>query len=430
MELQDPARTRSVPDPFNEPSADIVFRSSDNVDFRVHRGILIASSELFKSMLTLPQPQLQQTELPGIEPIYATETSRVLTFLFRSVYPLVDRVSSDMELVDICAVLEAAIKYDIATSHEVMCRVLCETAKLYPMRVYAIACMLKLETVARLAAEEAVKHSHRYTENPVNVEEFTNLPAGCWHRLLEFQVKYDRTGSFSFIDPPQQVADTIGFALRPQWRKANSALFNRSDADTIITSQDHVCFRVHSAILRIVSPVLDTMLTTVERPCSNHLFGAEWFNVPHHLAIPERSSVLEIILSLCYPRDYTDLSPLTKNVEELHDIMTTAMKYSMDGVIRDLKQLYLKNAPSFRAWLSAVLYGWTDDIDAAMSRTLDMSPSELRAAYHSDLVLISTNSYRQLLQYRDRHEEIQARNKRNLSFSGGGKKKKKSVPCM
>ncbi|KAI9064030.1 hypothetical protein FKP32DRAFT_1531144, partial [Trametes sanguinea] len=51
--------------PFDQPSADIVIRSSDSVDFHVHTQILAQASPFFATMLSLPQPSHQRSDVPS-----------------------------------------------------------------------------------------------------------------------------------------------------------------------------------------------------------------------------------------------------------------------------------------------------------------------------------------------------------------------------
>ncbi|KAH9989315.1 hypothetical protein BJV77DRAFT_687099 [Russula vinacea] len=43
-------------EPFDVPDANIIIRSSDNVNFRVHKSLLVMTSSFFKDLLSLPQP--------------------------------------------------------------------------------------------------------------------------------------------------------------------------------------------------------------------------------------------------------------------------------------------------------------------------------------------------------------------------------------
>ncbi|KAL0564223.1 hypothetical protein V5O48_017826, partial [Marasmius crinis-equi] len=71
--------------PFNDPDADIVLHTSDNMDFRVHSAILSIVSPFFKQMFTLPQPPPPYDG--STEPIQVSEDSLTLDYLLRFIYP-------------------------------------------------------------------------------------------------------------------------------------------------------------------------------------------------------------------------------------------------------------------------------------------------------------------------------------------------------
>lgn len=62
-------------------------------------------------MFTLPQQPPASLETPPVIPV--TESSCILNVLLRLCYPLEDKVYKDLQLQDVCAILEAAVKYRI-----------------------------------------------------------------------------------------------------------------------------------------------------------------------------------------------------------------------------------------------------------------------------------------------------------------------------
>ncbi|KZS99417.1 uncharacterized protein LAESUDRAFT_627614, partial [Laetiporus sulphureus 93-53] len=70
---------------FNKNSADIIFRTADEVDFHLHKAVLMLASSMFEGMFSIPQPTAInaaevdfETDLP-IVPV--TETSKTLDAL-------------------------------------------------------------------------------------------------------------------------------------------------------------------------------------------------------------------------------------------------------------------------------------------------------------------------------------------------------------
>lgn len=89
QEREDPPIQITPPsEPFGVSDADIVIRSSDLVDFRVHRLVLSMASPKFANLLSLPQPSDQRETFDGLRVIILPEDSEVLNSLFSMLYPL------------------------------------------------------------------------------------------------------------------------------------------------------------------------------------------------------------------------------------------------------------------------------------------------------------------------------------------------------
>ena len=56
MAMKNDPILRNAPAPFDDHAADLILRSSDDVDFRVHRLVLILASSTLQSLFTIPQP--------------------------------------------------------------------------------------------------------------------------------------------------------------------------------------------------------------------------------------------------------------------------------------------------------------------------------------------------------------------------------------
>ncbi|KAJ7759154.1 hypothetical protein B0H16DRAFT_1313498 [Mycena metata] len=54
-----------APPPFDDPSADIIVRSAEGVDFHMHKLLLSLASPFFKEMFELPQPPIDGGEVEG-----------------------------------------------------------------------------------------------------------------------------------------------------------------------------------------------------------------------------------------------------------------------------------------------------------------------------------------------------------------------------
>ena len=89
--VEDVSGVREPPHPFNRPNADIILRTADHVDFRLHSTILQEASTVFETLLSLPQPGTQSdNDAPASFPVIdIAESSSVLEALMRICYPIV-----------------------------------------------------------------------------------------------------------------------------------------------------------------------------------------------------------------------------------------------------------------------------------------------------------------------------------------------------
>ena len=141
---------------FDDADADIIIRSSDDVDFRVYKVILAKASPVFRTMLSLPQssPSSPKTaphstsELPVVQ---LTEDAKTLENVFRLCYPVEHPDITSVD--DIHPVLEAARKYEIACVATNLRWDIARILPKEPLRMYAVAYMQQLEDVAREAAK-------------------------------------------------------------------------------------------------------------------------------------------------------------------------------------------------------------------------------------------------------------------------------------
>jgi hypothetical protein len=74
-------------EPFDVPDADLIIRSSDFADFRVHKPVLSMASPFFKDLLSLPQPPDSET-VDGLYVVQLPEGSELLNSLVSMLYPV------------------------------------------------------------------------------------------------------------------------------------------------------------------------------------------------------------------------------------------------------------------------------------------------------------------------------------------------------
>ncbi|EIW79711.1 hypothetical protein CONPUDRAFT_126135 [Coniophora puteana RWD-64-598 SS2] len=171
---------RAAGAPFDADDAEIILRTSDGVDFRVHKSILSVASSVFRDMLSIPQPSSPSDD-SHLVPL--TESSKTLNTLLLFCYPVPDpeiETLSDMRLV-----LEAARKYDLSfifqsAFKQLSARFLDEN----PLGVYCIACHYGWKSEAVKAARRTLDLGSLAQSNSAHAEELSMITGLQYHSLV------------------------------------------------------------------------------------------------------------------------------------------------------------------------------------------------------------------------------------------------------
>ena len=141
----------------NVPDANIIVRSSDQVNFRIHKSVLAISSTFFENLLSLPQPPDEEL-IDGLPVVQLSEDASVLSNLISLLYPTrrcVKPGSYEMMF----ALLAACQKYDMESIQldirdDVECGTFLAPDKAQDFNAYALASSLglvpEMEHAARL----------------------------------------------------------------------------------------------------------------------------------------------------------------------------------------------------------------------------------------------------------------------------------------
>ncbi|KZT07311.1 uncharacterized protein LAESUDRAFT_713772 [Laetiporus sulphureus 93-53] len=407
--MQSRAASTDASPPFDNVAADIILRSSDGVDFRVHSVILAEASPLFANMFSLPQPpnpenpQEDSADTRDGRPVVAmTEDSTTLDNLLRVCYPIADPLLTDLEAVR--GILEAATKYEMEQATAVLCKKLRSFAASEPLRVWAVACRLHLESEALHAAQQAMSHS-LLDEFPPEMHE---ISAGAYFRLLHFQrLNGQVDGSFSFCSPaPSDVEQTAEEEDVPQ-----VDFYAHAYTDVTCRSSDGVDFPAHQIILSLASPVLRDMLNSAAPPKPS---VSE--NSISTLNLPEDSRTLSVLVKLCYPIDQGKL--IGENLSLLDSLMQAAAKYQMTRVSNALKNEWEDFAyrKSVRAFLIVARSGpeLHPYAQEAAMRSLRFAYAE--QVYVDEMERTPADVLRRLLRYRRACREAVTRENEQLNL--------------
>ncbi|KAI0658541.1 hypothetical protein C8Q70DRAFT_917326, partial [Cubamyces menziesii] len=185
----------SIPSELLEsPTADVILRSSDAVDFRLHSALLSLASPVFRQMLEdrlaerTPGPPAKDSTAVCYGVIFVPEDSATLAALLSHVYPLTR--PSPPSFSALKSLLAAAYKYDIAPLISSLRLALLSYLPSDALRVFAVAHRFNLPAIRAAAAKALLRISyqelrHRY------VEELEEIPAADYFRLL---VYHDQCG--------------------------------------------------------------------------------------------------------------------------------------------------------------------------------------------------------------------------------------------
>ncbi|TFK33442.1 hypothetical protein BDQ12DRAFT_727764 [Crucibulum laeve] len=181
--------------PFDDETADIILRTSDNVEFRVYSLILSLASPVFKTMFALPQKNHADTPI-----ITISEDSSTLDALLSFCYPVDAPRLSDVDLTK--KVMEATTKYDMPEIIKHVQRQLLSFVEKEPLRVFAISYYYEWEEGIKLAARECL--SREIIQEPV--EELDAINAMAYHHLLQYHklcgiATWKLTLSFEWLSP-------------------------------------------------------------------------------------------------------------------------------------------------------------------------------------------------------------------------------------
>ena len=109
--ISSPTTTLSLPECVDVSQADVVVRSSDHVDFRVHKSILASSSPVFNNMFSLAQPSNEAVY--GLPFVQLSEDAEIVRALITALYPIPPEMPASYDRT--LALLAAAQKYDMGT---------------------------------------------------------------------------------------------------------------------------------------------------------------------------------------------------------------------------------------------------------------------------------------------------------------------------
>jgi BTB/POZ domain len=135
-------------------NADVILRSIDRVNFRVHKSVLATSSPFFDDMFTLREPTNAET-IDGLPVVDLSEDAETLDSLMSMLYPVPPEIPKTND--NILALLAASQKFEMDSVQSSIRAQVKHKGLLSPkgaeaFRVYALACQKKLIPEMKTAA--------------------------------------------------------------------------------------------------------------------------------------------------------------------------------------------------------------------------------------------------------------------------------------
>ncbi|VDB90645.1 unnamed protein product [Peniophora sp. CBMAI 1063] len=179
-----PNAIRNFGKPFHAADADIIFRSSDNVDFRAHRTILIHASPFFASMFALPAPvagTAGDDRKDGLTVVSMTEDEVTLRHLLCLCYTALLPSLDTMD--ELSLTIRLTHKFELGGATAIAKYRLLALAVSDPVRAYALGWILQSKEVVHAAAKESLaKPLLDISAQP----EYEHIPASAILQLLAY----------------------------------------------------------------------------------------------------------------------------------------------------------------------------------------------------------------------------------------------------
>ncbi|KAI8996536.1 hypothetical protein BD414DRAFT_478322 [Trametes punicea] len=415
--------------PFNQPSADIVLRTADDVEFRVHSQILTQASPVFSTMFSLPQPQGSEaasnstptgsdsaqsgasaTPPVPVPVVDVSEDSATLDLLLRILYPISKPAMEDAAT--LVPVLQAAQKYEMEWPVQIMSERLRAIMPDAPLQVWAAACRAGLEDVAR-EASLALKMSlipaptlQKLFYSALVLTEVSPRPEAL--ACVDDLENMDGISAADYFRLKQclhagkEEVNTGDFTLRdtPTPSESPSELFS-----TDVPLADVICWpsvaawvpkvplHAHQAILSVHSPVLKRRLAEIRSTIGLAEQGPTEALVLH---FDEGLAIVSALLDACYHGE----DGIQSTPSKIAEVLVAARKYEMAQVdywaCRAWDAATLSDPLS--AYFIAINHGLHDLARSAARKTLEKPSANVYIALMEESTALA---YHRLLQYRD-----------------------------
>ncbi|KAI0339872.1 hypothetical protein BDW22DRAFT_550945 [Trametopsis cervina] len=215
---------------FNDNDADVIIRTSDNVDFRVHKLILKRASSVFDDMFNVPTT----VHAEEIQTVVVTEDGSTLTKLFQLCYPMsgpsFDNIQQIGKLLRVCD------KYQMVDMMNRLAKLsLGAFMQSDPLQAYALACCARADEEVRKAAFYCLGKSLSEIING-GISGIPHITVPSYHALLKYHHACSRAAqetitSWTFSSWVKPTASTRTYC----WLREKFDLYNNKHSNCPFT---------------------------------------------------------------------------------------------------------------------------------------------------------------------------------------------------
>ncbi|EPS96063.1 hypothetical protein FOMPIDRAFT_1131281, partial [Fomitopsis schrenkii] len=371
--------------------ADVIFQTADGTMFYLHWPIMRIASPLYRDMSRLPQPPNPNTDTAksSLPIVTIEESAETFDRLLRMCYPVKRPMFFNVPSVG--PVLSAAMKYQMAEPKAILTDFLLLSCPNDPLPVYAVACVHRLELVARRAAETSSAYAasdYTPTMDDIPTASYYKLLLNYWKRTAKPPAFAILVPEFCSSAPPKAVlsGQVLGAKFHP--------FDDPKHGDTILRSADGIDLHAHAHMLSYASPVFRERFSS-----------ASTASTPERVVInaSESSLILAALVRFCYPLPDPDLSVWSSDGDRLNDLcylFDAANKYAAVRAQEFAKRACVESAQKtpLRLYLIASHYGWKGIAEAAALRAI----YELVDQQVPEMEFVRAATYRRFLVYREK----------------------------
>ncbi|VDC03542.1 unnamed protein product [Peniophora sp. CBMAI 1063] len=169
--------------PWDDSDADLVLRSAEDVEFRVHRVILARSLSAFDLSSLFTRSGEQELSEDGIPILRLPDTADTVAILLSALYPGPAPTLTDLSAVR--SLLGSLDRYGARFVPASICSALEALATAEPEQTYVLACAARLADIARIAARATLRAPRQLA--PVPRSNLGAMTALQYHALVLYQ---------------------------------------------------------------------------------------------------------------------------------------------------------------------------------------------------------------------------------------------------